>query len=75
MARPALWLYSAITWTAQPLLRRKLRRRAVAEPGYAKAVGERFGYYPPPIDSLVPHSSTDPAARFVWVHAVSLGET
>lgn len=75
MARPALWLYSAITWTAQPLLRRKLRRRAVAEPGYAKAVGERFGYYPPPIDSLVPHSSTDPTARFVWVHAVSLGET
>ena len=32
------WLYSTLTWAAQPLLRRKLRRRAVAEPGYAVAV-------------------------------------
>lgn len=68
-------LYSLLTWSAQPLLRRKLRRRAVAEPGYAYAVGERFGRYPAPIDSLMPHSSTDPLGRFVWVHAVSLGET
>jgi len=68
-------LYSAVTWLGQPLLRRKLRRRAVAEPGYARAVGERFGRYPAPIDSLMPHSSTDPLGRFVWVHAVSLGET
>lgn len=75
MARPALWLYSAVTWAAQPLLRRKLRRRAVAEPGYGQAVGERFGYYPPPLDSLAPHSDSDPSMRFVWIHAVSLGET
>ena len=68
-------LYSLLTWGAQPLLRRKLRRRAVAEPGYAHAVGERFGRYPAPIDSLMHHSSTDPLGRFVWVHAVSLGET
>ncbi|MFY3384614.1 3-deoxy-D-manno-octulosonic acid transferase [Paracidovorax sp. MALMAid1276] len=68
-------LYSLLTWCAQPLLRRKLRRRAAAEPGYAHAVGERFGRYPPPVDSLVPHSTTDPLARFVWIHAVSLGET
>ena len=68
-------LYSLLTWSAQPLLRRKLRRRAVAEPGYAHAVGERFGRYPAPIDSLMHHSSTDPLGRFVWVHAVSLGET
>jgi 3-deoxy-D-manno-octulosonic-acid transferase len=68
-------LYSLVTWCAQPLLRRKLRRRAVAEPGYGYAVGERFGRYPAPIDSLMPHSSTDPLGRFVWVHAVSLGET
>ena len=47
----------------------------MAEPGYAYAVGERFGRYPAPIDSLMPHSSTDPLGRFVWVHAVSLGET
>ena len=68
-------LYSLFTWCAQPLLRRKLRRRAVAEPGYAVAVGERFGRYPQPIDSLMPHSSTNAMGRFVWIHAVSLGET
>ena len=68
-------LYSLVTWCAQPLLRRKLRRRAVAEPGYGHAVGERFGRYPAPMDSLMPHSSSDPLGRFVWIHAVSLGET
>ncbi|MFT3815516.1 MAG: 3-deoxy-D-manno-octulosonic acid transferase [Acidovorax sp.] len=57
-------LYSALTWAAQPLLRRKLRHRAVAEPGYAQAVEERFGHYTQPAD-----------AGFVWLHAVSLGET
>lgn len=57
------------------LLRRKLRRRAVAEPGYAHAVGERFGRYPVPMDSMVSHHSVDPIGQFVWVHAVSLGET
>ena len=64
----ALWLYSAAVWLAQPLLRRKLRRRAQAEPGYAHAVDERFGHYtgdPPELESR----------RFVWIHAVSLGET
>lgn len=70
----ALALYSLLTWCAQPLLRRKLRRRAVAEPGYARSVGERFGRYPQPIDSLMPHS-IDLPGQFVWVHAVSLGET
>ena len=68
-------LYSAVTWCVQPLLLRKLRRRAVLEPGYAQAVGERFGRYPLHVDSLVPHSNTDLLGRFVWIHAVSLGET
>ena len=68
-------LYSVLTWAAQPLLLRKLRRRAVAEPGYGRAVGERFGRYARPIDSLMPPSSTDPLHSFVWIHAVSLGET
>lgn len=72
---PARALYSVVTWGAQPLLRRKLRRRAQAEPGYGHAIGERFGRYPAPIDSLMPHSSSDPLGRFVWIHAVSLGET
>lgn len=61
--------YSALAWAAQPLLKRKLRKRAVAEPGYAEAVPERFGYYSP--------ADLGRAARgqWVWVHAVSLGET
>ncbi|MBV7540446.1 3-deoxy-D-manno-octulosonic acid transferase [Acidovorax sp. sic0104] len=72
---PVRALYSFVTWGAQPLLRRKLRRRAQSEPGYGHAVSERFGRYPAPIDSLMPHSSSDPLGRFVWIHAVSLGET
>jgi 3-deoxy-D-manno-octulosonic-acid transferase len=62
-------LYSFGMWLAQPLVRAKLQRRAINEPLYAHAVEERFGLYqaPPP--------AQDPARRFVWVHAVSLGET
>ncbi|MEO5797686.1 MAG: 3-deoxy-D-manno-octulosonic acid transferase [Rhodoferax sp.] len=59
-----LRLYSLLVWVAGPLLRRKLRARALAEPGYAVAVPERFGHYTQP-----------PGQGFVWVHAVSLGET
>lgn len=62
-------LYSAFTWAAQPLLRRKLRRRAVAEPGYGEAVEERFGRYPAQEDGGAQEGG------FVWIHAVSLGET
>ena len=64
-------LYSLATWLAQPLLRRKLRRRGVAEPGYLQAVDERFGRY------LVARPDADAAAGrpLVWLHAVSLGET
>ena len=61
----ALWLYGLLAWLAQPLLRAKLRRRAVAEPGYAQAVAERFGRYGAP----------PPAPGALWLHAVSLGET
>ena len=47
------------------MLRRKLRRRSVAEPGYAIAVEERFGHYD---EAML-------GAGWVWIHAVSLGET
>lgn len=57
-------LYGALLWLSQPLLRRKLARRAIAEPGYAVAVEERFGRYDVPARSGA-----------IWVHAVSLGET
>ena len=60
-------LYSLATWLAQPLLRRKLRRRGAAEPGYLHAVDERFGRY----------TTTRPegTGSLIWIHAVSLGET
>ena len=57
-------LYSLLVIGAQPFLRRKLRRRGIAEPGYLQAVDERFGHYRIP---------APPGA--LWIHAVSLGET
>lgn len=73
-------LYSALMWAAQPLLRRKLYRRARTEPGYALHMAERFGYYDNETalarsctDSPSPSPSTP--APLVWIHAVSLGET
>jgi 3-deoxy-D-manno-octulosonic-acid transferase len=61
MIRP---LYSLVLIGAQPLLRRKLRRRGAAEPGYLEDVEERFGRYA---------GATEPGR--LWLHAVSLGET
>jgi 3-deoxy-D-manno-octulosonic-acid transferase len=61
MIRP---LYSLVLIGAQPLLRRKLRRRGAAEPGYLEHMEERFGRY---VDA------TEPGR--LWIHAVSLGET
>jgi 3-deoxy-D-manno-octulosonic-acid transferase len=58
------FLYSCAMVCVQPFLRRKLRRRGVAEPGYLHAVGERFGEY-----------AMDAQPGAVWIHAVSLGET
>lgn len=74
MAKPAPMsfaraLFSALAWTVQPLLRRKLRRRARAEPGYGVAVPERFGHYQPA------DLGRDGRGRWVWIHSVSLGET
>jgi 3-deoxy-D-manno-octulosonic-acid transferase len=61
-----LKLYSLLMWLGQPLLRRKLARRAQQEPGYLEAVEERFGRYTQPAEAV---------SELVWVHAVSLGET
>ena len=60
-----LSFYSLLMWALQPLLRRKLQRRGQDEAGYWHAIEERFGHY------------TQAAAKggYVWVHAVSLGET
>lgn len=61
------WLYSLAMVLAQPLLRRKLARRARQEPGYAHAVAERFGHYQ--------GAAWPDDGRTLWIHAVSLGET
>jgi 3-deoxy-D-manno-octulosonic-acid transferase len=56
--------YSFVMRVAQPFLRRRLRQRGAAEPGYLQHVDERFGRY----------GSRSDGGR-IWIHAVSLGET
>ena len=58
--------YSALWWFAMPLVLLRLWRRGRKEPGYRQHIGERLGFYP---------RLPDPAPRFIWVHAVSVGET
>jgi 3-deoxy-D-manno-octulosonic-acid transferase len=67
-------VYSLLMWAVQPLLRRKLRKRAQAESGYNVAVEERFGYYTQP-GAVASPADAHNANAFVWIHAVSLGET
>ena len=62
-----LGLYSFVMWLVQPLLRRKLQRRSVMEPGYGEFIDERFGHY---AQQVPVHNGPT-----VWLHAVSLGET
>jgi 3-deoxy-D-manno-octulosonic-acid transferase len=68
-------LYSLCMWLAQPLLRRKLLRRAQAEPAYGLDIDQRFGHY-----STLAGAGRSKAAEItpgprIWVHAVSLGES
>ncbi len=65
VTQAALSVYSLAMWALQPLLRRKLQRRGREEAGYLQAVEERFGHYT--------HAANE--GGYVWVHAVSLGET
>lgn len=70
MSKLVLSLYSALMWCAQPFLRLKLARRGQAEPGYLVNIEERFGRYQQPAIQ-----ATTSEQKFVWIHAVSLGET
>ena len=66
-------VYSWLMWVIQPLLRSKLRRRGLKEPGYLEHIEERFGIYARSFHTArYPEKS---AETCVWVHAVSLGET
>ncbi len=70
-----LHLYSLLMVVLQPLLHLKLQRRARLEPGYAQAVPERWGHYDAAVRSQAKLAQQDGAAGWVWLHAVSLGET
>jgi 3-deoxy-D-manno-octulosonic-acid transferase len=60
-----LQIYSAVMWALQSVLRRKLQRRGREEAGYLQVIEERFGHY----------TQAPADGGYVWVHAVSLGET
>ncbi|MEO8060804.1 MAG: 3-deoxy-D-manno-octulosonic acid transferase [Burkholderiales bacterium] len=62
--RVARAAYSLLLRLLQPLYVARLRRRGRVEPLYHHAIGERLGVY-----------EGAPSAGWVWVHAVSLGET
>jgi 3-deoxy-D-manno-octulosonic-acid transferase len=62
--RSARLAYSALLRVIAPAYVARLWWRGRAEPLYREAIGERFGRY-----------AGDPSAGWLWVHAVSLGET
>jgi 3-deoxy-D-manno-octulosonic-acid transferase len=57
--------YSTLLWLAVPAYGLKLWWRGRAEPLYRHALGERFGWY----------GGQPASSGWLWVHAVSLGET
>jgi 3-deoxy-D-manno-octulosonic-acid transferase len=63
--RFVLAAYDLLMRILQPMLRRKLHQRAKHEPDYGLNVAQRFGLY----------EGSLPTGGFVWLHAVSLGET
>ena len=60
----ALALYSALLRLLMPVYLLRLWWRGHAEPLYRHTLGERLGIY-----------NSEPSKDWVWVHAVSLGET
>ena len=63
IANLSLWLYGVFMRLAQPLLRRKMKKRSQAEPLYGQFIEERFGHY-----------TQSARLDWIWIHAVSLGE-
>lgn len=58
------FLYSLVLYIAAPMLLLRLCWRGRKQRGYLRHIPERFGFYANPGDF-----------RFIWVHAVSVGET
>jgi 3-deoxy-D-manno-octulosonic-acid transferase len=85
----ARWLYSALLWLLQPAYLMRLWWRGRVEPLYRYAPGERLGRYgsipgQPGLGMSNGRIRVDPRgtpaklpaeAGWLWVHAVSLGET
>jgi len=61
----ALWFYGALLRLVTPLYLLRLWRRGAAEPPYRQHLGERLALY----------RGAAPGRGWLWVHAVSLGET
>lgn len=59
-------IYSLVWWLALPIVLLRLWLRGRQEPGYRQHIAERLGFYP---------EKTKPDTRYIWVHAVSAGET
>ncbi|WP_417068889.1 lipid IV(A) 3-deoxy-D-manno-octulosonic acid transferase [Niveibacterium terrae] len=57
-------LYTALWWLAAPLILLRLVWRARRQPEYLQDLRERLGFYPEAA-----------AAKRIWIHAVSVGET
>lgn len=55
-------LYQLLLLLVLPFIPLRLLLRGMKERGYWQHVGERFGFYPPPV------------RHTVWIHAVSVGE-
>jgi 3-deoxy-D-manno-octulosonic-acid transferase len=70
MRKLVLSLYSVVMWCVQPFLRLRLARRGKAESGYLLNIEERFGRY-----TQAAVQTHEQQRRFIWIHAVSLGET
>lgn len=66
-----LRFYNLLLWLAQPLLKRKLRKRGAAEPLYLHATHQRFARY----TAQEQQQAQQHAGQWLWIHAVSLGET
>jgi 3-deoxy-D-manno-octulosonic-acid transferase len=63
--RLSRWAYAGLLRLLTPIYLLRLWRRGKAEPLYRQWLGQRLGFY-----GLTPMSS-----GWIWVHAVSLGET
>jgi 3-deoxy-D-manno-octulosonic-acid transferase len=60
----ALTLYRVVAWLLGRVLTAKWRRRGRVEPRYLHDIPARFGHYQHPA-----------GVGYIWIHAVSLGET